>query len=81
MKVKATKKTARKSTNIAQKSLRNDNVKNIGCDYYEEYEYYDIKDFNTCCTCEYFYDNEMETRFECHKKARGKECYESKYDD
>lgn len=44
-----------------------------------EYEYYDIKDYRTCCTCKYFIDNELETRFECWKEEQDEDCYESKY--
>lgn len=56
-------------------------MKKIGYDHYSEYEYYDIKDYRTCCTCRYFIDNELETRFECWKKERdeNENCYENKY--
>ena len=55
-------------------------MKKIGYDHYSEYEYYDIKDFYICCTCKYFYDNKMETRFECHTKSQGNNCYEHKFE-
>lgn len=57
------------------------NMKKIGCDHYSEYEYYDIKDFNTCCTCKHCYDNELETRFECWAEVQNDNCYESKFED
>jgi hypothetical protein len=44
-------------------------MKKIGYDHYEEYDYYDIKDYDYYCTCKHFFDNELETRFECHKKC------------
>lgn len=56
-------------------------MKRIGYDHHSEYEYYDIKDFDTCCTCKYFCDNEMETRFECCAKSQCDNCYESKFED
>lgn len=56
-------------------------MKKIGYDHNREYEYYDIKDFDICCTCKYFLDNEMETRFECCAKSQGDNCYESKFED
>lgn len=54
-------------------------MKKIGYCYGGTYEYYDIKNYDTCCTCRYFCDNELETRFECSKEERSDECYESKY--
>lgn len=33
-----------------------------------EYVYYDIIDYETCCTCEHFSDNWYEERFECTSK-------------
>ena len=56
-------------------------MKKVGCDYHSEYEYYDIKDFKTCCTCKYFFDNELETRFECLAKKQSSNCYENKFED
>lgn len=56
-------------------------MKKIGYDYGGTYEYYDIKDYNTCCTCKHFCDNELETRFECWKEMQDDECYESKFDN
>jgi hypothetical protein len=56
-------------------------MKKIGYDIGGTYEYYDIKDYDTCCTCKYFYDNELETRFECWKKVQDDECYEDKFED
>lgn len=53
-------------------------MKKTGFDHYEEYQYFDIKDYDTCCTCKYFCDNEMETRFECSKEVREEYCYEQK---
>lgn len=79
MKVKVVKRRHRKDQ-PSPVSLRNDDVKNVGYDHFCTYEYSDIKDFDTCCTCDFFCDNEMETRFECHKKVRGKNCYENKYE-
>lgn len=56
-------------------------MKKTGYDRCGKYEYYDIKDFKTCCTCKHFVDNEMETRFECWKETRDNdECYESKFE-
>ena len=37
----------------------------IGVDHSGQYEYYDIIDYDRCCTCEHFYDNWYETQFEC----------------
>lgn len=54
-------------------------MKKIGYDIGGTYEYYDIKDYDTCRTCRYFYDNEIETRFECHNENKGEDCYERKY--
>ena len=45
----------------------------IGYDGGGEYEYHEIKNYETCCICPYFYDNELENRFEC-LKPKGKEC-------
>lgn len=42
----------------------------IGYDYGGQYKYHEIKDYNICCTCQYFYDNWYETRFECLKKTQ-----------
>lgn len=56
-------------------------MKRIRYDHYSKYEYYDIKDFDTCCTCKHFCDNETETRFECWAKAQNDNCYESKFED
>ena len=53
-------------------------MKKTGCDHYENYEYSDIKDYNICCGCEDFYDNEIETRFECHAKNQDGDCYKPK---
>ena len=39
----------------------------IGYDGGGYYEYEPIKHFEICCNCPYFYDNELETRFECLK--------------
>lgn len=53
-----------------------------GYDCCSEYNYYDIKDYNTCCTCKYFYDNETELRFECLRdKETDDECYKNKFED
>jgi len=57
------------------------NEKNTGCDHNSNYSYFDIKDYDTCCTCEDFYDNEIETRFECHTKSQCGDCYKNKYED
>ena len=56
-------------------------MKKIG--YYRcgQYEYYDIKDYDVCCTCKYFYDNKLQTRFECLKEYQNEDCYESKVED
>ena len=56
-------------------------MKKTGYDRHSEYEYYDIKDYQTCRTCKYFFDNWFETRFECCKKERNENenCYENKY--
>ena len=48
-----------------------------GCYYGGEYEYYDIKDYDVCCTCRNFCDNFLETRFECLKEHNADEdCWE-----
>lgn len=52
-----------------------------GYDHCGEYQYNDIKNYKHCCTCRHFFDNELETRFECHKECREDECYESKFED
>lgn len=53
-----------------------------GYDCCSEYNYYDIKDYDTCYTCKCFYDNETELRFECHReKEIDAECYKSKFED
>lgn len=36
-----------------------------GRDQGGEYIYYNIIDYDTCCTCENFHDNNYEERFEC----------------
>lgn len=56
-------------------------MKKTGYDYFGKYEYYDIKEFNTCCTCKYFYDNKMETRLECLKEVQDEKCYENKFEE
>ena len=43
-------------------------MSHIGIDYEGQYTYYDIIDYDRCCTCEHFYDNWYETRFECSCK-------------
>ena len=48
----------------------------IGCDYDVQYEYHEIKDYDICCTCQYFYDNWHETRFECLKETQCDDCRE-----
>ena len=50
-----------------------------GCDSGGTYEYYDILDYDKCCTCAHFSDNWHEERFECLNKNRKKDgaCYES----
>ena len=53
----------------------------IGYDESGEYEYLNIKDYKKCSRCRCFFDNEKETRFECHKLNRSDECYENKYED
>ena len=52
-----------------------------GYDNCGEYKYCDIKDYEYCCTCRHFFDNELETRFECHKECCEGECYESKFEN
>ena len=36
-----------------------------GYDHGGEYSYYNIVDYDICCTCENFHDNNYEERFEC----------------
>ena len=43
-------------------------MSHIGVDHEGQYTYYDIIDYDRCCTCENFYDNWYETRFECSCK-------------
>ena len=57
------------------------NMKKTGCNNCFEYEYYDIKNYNACCTCKHFFDNELETRFECLAKVQDDNCYENKFED
>ena len=52
----------------------------IGYDAGGKYEYYDIKDYDMCCTCRYFSDNWHETRFECLNNTQDDDCYEDMYD-
>lgn len=40
----------------------------IGVDRQSEYKYYNIINFYICARCFYFYDNDMELRFECLNK-------------
>lgn len=58
-------------------------MKRTGYDRCGEYEYYDIKDYDTCWSCKYFVDNKFETRFECEKEVRDEDCYErnDEYDE
>lgn len=37
----------------------------LGCYQGGNYEYYDIKDFDTCIGCKHFHDNSKDMRFEC----------------
>lgn len=50
----------------------------MGCYAGGEYEYYDIKDYDTCCRCRYFSDNWHEERFECLNinRKENDDCYE-----
>ena len=41
----------------------------VGSDFGGTYEYYAIKDFDTCSLCENFSDNWHEERFECHRNT------------
>ncbi|MBO5712174.1 MAG: hypothetical protein J6R47_04980 [Acholeplasmatales bacterium] len=57
-------------------------MKHHSYDCCSEYDYYDIKNYRTCCTCKYFYDNEAVSRFECHRdKEPDNECYENKFEE
>ena len=50
-----------------------------GCDFGGEYKYYDIIDYDKCCTCVHFSDNEYEERFEClNMNRKDDKCYEEK---
>ena len=40
----------------------------VGCDGYDSYKYYNIIDYETCCTCPHFSDNWREERLECLEK-------------
>ena len=59
-------------------------MKKTGCDHYEKYPYYDIISYELCHDCKYFYDNELETEFECHRNIEpdydGWTCHIYKYD-
>ena len=44
-------------------------MKHNGYDECSEYEYYDIISYKHCSTCEYFYDNEKQQRFECLRES------------
>lgn len=57
-------------------------MRHHGYDCCSEYDYYDIKNYRTCCTCKYFYDNEAVPRFECHRdKEPDDECYKNKFEE
>ena len=53
-----------------------------GYDECSEYTYHDIKDYKTCCTCKYFYDNEKQQRFECLCDSNTNlVCYKNKFEE
>ena len=57
-------------------------MKRKGYDECSEYEYYDIIDYQYCCTCKHFYDNEKQQRFERLRKSEtDNECYKNKFDE
>ena len=57
-------------------------MKHHSYDCCSEYDYYDIKNYPTCYTCKYFYDNEAVSRLECHRdKEPDNESYENKFDE
>lgn len=56
-------------------------MKKTGYDRQNYYTYNEIKDYNLCCTCKHFFDNELETRFECEKEIQDENCYESKFEN
>ena len=49
-----------------------------GHDHTSEYSYNEIKNYKQCRTCRHFFDNEIETRFECEKDVKTDDCYEER---